>query len=248
MRFELDLSEGIDLSIFVLGDFRPWVTDTKYFSLPADGVAFDVGANIGSVALKLAQKLPSGLIYAFEPTEYAYSKLLRNIQLNPSFSPRIVPIHAYLSDISSERCDLTAYASWKVDGKAAEYHAIHKGTVKSSGSVPSWSIDDFVREKSIQRLDLIKIDTDGHELKVLLGARKSLKEFSPTVIFEIGLFIIEEMGIEYEQYHRYLTDLGYDLINSKGGHTVDMNNYWKEIPLLATTDIIAIPRGKRSVS
>ena len=63
-----------------------------------DGVIFDVGANIGSLTFNFAQLVPKGLVFAFEPTDYAFKKLLRNLSLNPVIAKRIIPIQQFLSD------------------------------------------------------------------------------------------------------------------------------------------------------
>src|SRR5882672_8081783 len=82
INYQVDLSEGIDLSLFVFGSFQNHVTSTRYFSLPADAVVFDIGANVGGIALRFAQRVPYGFVYAFEPTAYSYQKLLTNLSLN----------------------------------------------------------------------------------------------------------------------------------------------------------------------
>ncbi len=66
--YEVDLSEGVDLSLFLFGNFQGHVTNKKYFTLKDDAVIFDVGANIGSMAFRFAQQAPQGRVYAFEPT------------------------------------------------------------------------------------------------------------------------------------------------------------------------------------
>lgn len=90
---------------------------------------------------------------------------------------------------------------------------------------------------------MIKIDTDGHEYQVLQGAAKMLKDCHPIIIFEIGLYLLAERTIKFEQYYEFLTSHGYNLINSKNGRVVTTKNYLKEIPLNYTTDIIAITTG-----
>ena len=239
--YEVDLSEGIDLSLFLFGNFQSYVIQNKYFSIEKDAIVFDVGANVGSMALRFAQGASEGHVYAFEPTDYAFKKLQRNLSLNPKLAERISAVQQFLSDQSKSDPQILAYASWKVDGSANNSHPLHGGTIKSAESVPAITLDHFCTQNQIQRIDLIKIDTDGHEHKVLKGARKTIKKYLPFVVFEIGGYVMKEQELEFEQFHDYFESLRYSLLNTKNGKKINLQNCSNQIPLRATTDIIAIP-------
>ncbi|MFC1813990.1 FkbM family methyltransferase [Thermodesulfobacteriota bacterium] len=244
ISYEVDLTEGIDLSLFLFGNFQSYITGNKYFSLKKDAVVFDIGANIGSMTLKFSQMTPHGRVYAFEPTDYAFNKLLRNISMNPELSKRIIPVQSFVRDRSEPDHQIEAYASWKVNGKSSDTHPLHGGTIQTADAVSGITLDDFCEKEDIQRVDLIKIDTDGHELRVLRGARKTVEKFFPYIIFEVGLYVMEEQGIVFKKYFDYFSSLDYILINSKNGKVIAIENYFKQIPLKATTDIIALPPGR----
>ncbi len=245
VRYAVDLSEGIDLSIYLFGNFQDHVTRQKYFSIPEDAVIFDVGANIGCMTLKFAQLAPRGHIYAFEPTYFAHRKLQRNMSLNPELEKRITAVQLFLSDQSCSDHRLKAYASWKVDGHRTETHLLHGGAVKSADLIPAVSLDDFCTNRQIEGVDLIKIDTDGHELQVLKGARKTIENYRPTVVFELGSYTLKEQNESFQQYLDYFSSLHYTLINSKNGKKITGDNVYQQIPLLATTDVIAIASNGR---
>lgn len=81
IHWDLDLSEGIDFAIFLLGGLE-LRTLRLYRRLvqPGDTV-LDVGANIGAHALPLARLVgASGRVVAFEPTQFAFCKLQRNLE------------------------------------------------------------------------------------------------------------------------------------------------------------------------
>ncbi len=241
IHYDIDLSEGIDLSLFVFGNFQSHVLGTRYFSIPRDAVIFDVGANIGSMCLNFAKRAPEGRVYAFEPTEYAYNKLLRNLSLNPDIAARIRAVHAYVADQSAEAQPVTAYSSWKVDRLAVDVHPVHGGLSRPAEVTRVVTIDEFRRDQGIERVDLIKTDTDGHELGVLEGARETLHNYRPVVVFEIGDYLLREQGHHFGQFLKLFEPLGYRLINLKNGMQVTLENYGREVPLKATTDLIALP-------
>ena len=96
----LDLSEGIDLSIFLFGSFQANVTDSIYKNIISSKLKkkqsiniIDVGSNIGDKSLTLANKLinkkiSNFKIFSIEPTYYAFKKQIRNINLNPSLKKK----------------------------------------------------------------------------------------------------------------------------------------------------------------
>jgi FkbM family methyltransferase len=239
--YEVDLSEGIDLSLFLFGNFQSYVIQNKYFSLEKNAIVFDVGANVGSMALRFAQGAPGGHVYAFEPTDYAFKKLQRNLSLNPKLAERISAVQQFLSDETQSDPEIQAYASWKVDGSVKNSHPLHGGTIKPAESVSAITLDLFCTQNQIKNIDLIKIDTDGHEHKVLNGARKTIKKFLPFVIFEIGGYVLNEQQLEFKQFHDFFENFKYRLFNAKNGEEITIQNYSHQIPLRATTDIIAVP-------
>jgi FkbM family methyltransferase len=241
IHYEVDLTEGIDLSLFLFGNFQRHVIADNYFSMSAEAIIFDIGANIGSMALNFARMAPGGWVYAFEPTYYAFEKLKRNISLNPELDKRIRAVQLFVSDRSGPVHNIEAYSSWKIDGSVQKPHPLHGGMIRNTAGVAAITLDDFCIENQISRVDLIKIDTDGHELQVLTGARKTLGKYKPFLIFEIGLYTLNEHHIGFEQYFNCLKTFGYVLINSKNGNAITLDNYRRQIPLRSTTDIIAIP-------
>jgi len=239
--YEVNLREGIDLSLFLMGSFQGYIVGNNLFSLPNDAVVLDVGANIGSMALRFAQLAKQGHVYAFEPTDFAFEKLLRNVSLNPELSRRITPVQSFLSDHSEARCQIRVYASWKIDGTVAVKHPLHGGIIQPAEGVSAVTIDDFCKKRGLHRVDLIKIDTDGHELEVVRGAHKTIEKYRPCVIFEAGLYIMKEHKVAFELFFDYFSYRGYTLINCKNGKIITLDNYFKQIPLRYTTDIVALP-------
>jgi len=242
IRYEVDLTEGIDLSVFLFGNFQKHITNNKLFSLPKNAIVFDVGANFGIMSLQFAKTASYGHIYAFEPTHYAFKRLLKNLQLNPTIAQRINPIKSFLSDVTRKNPKITAFSSWKVGGKiGGKLHPVHFGATKSTVGVGAITLDDFCRREKITRIDFVKIDTDGHEYEVLKGATNTISKFRPVIIFEVGDYTLKEKNIDFNFFLDYFFRLNYKLYDTKSSKKLTRENYYSVVPHLSTTDLIAIP-------
>lgn len=245
IRYEVDPSEGLDLSMLLFGNFQRHVSRNSWVKIPKEGMILDVGANVGFMSLQYAQLVPAGLVYAFEPTAYAYAKLKRNLSLNPVLEAIVKPVQAFLSSGDGGDDVPTAYSSWRIDGSAKEnLHPVHGGTPMPAGEVPVITLDAFCAAEALRRIDFIKIDTDGHEYAVLNGAVDILRRFRPAVILEIGLYIMEERGLNFGDYNSFFTRLGYELYNAANLKPVTPGNYLRRIPRWGTIDLLALPASE----
>lgn len=137
-------------------------------------VVLDIGANVGLHALRLAHRVgPSGRVFAFEPTGYAYRKLAKNASLNPDFS--LTPLQLALSNEHRQGVEIHCRSSWRMDGSRAD---------NETSVVDLIPLDEWVARQALNRLDLIKIDVDGFEGPIFDGGRETLKRFRPTIIAE----------------------------------------------------------------
>jgi len=242
IMYEVDLSEGTDLSLFLFGSFQKHVTESKLLSIPKDATIIDVGANFGLMALPFAQLAPQGKVYAVEPTHYAIEKLKRNLSLNPELAKRIEVINAFVSTRSSEHSDMKAIASWKVNGEnASVIHPLNMGAVKPTEGVGSIALDDLCKRENLTRLDFIKMDTEGYESDVLKGSAEAIAKYRPQIIFELGLYSMTERGIDFSFFSNYFDKLNYRMYDSDSKALITLANHKKYVPAKATIDIIAIP-------
>jgi len=162
----------------------------------ADGVFLDVGANIGEFSVAMAIAKPFARIIAIEPNAAIRTSLLQNIEINSLGNVMCVPVA--FGDAS---CTQTLYSC---DDSALTSLVAFTPTHVATAQVEVCTLDDFVKSQSLNRIDLIKIDVEGYELKVLSGASNSLAQFRPSIILEINSITSKAAGFE-------LTDL-FDLL------------------------------------
>lgn len=243
VRWELDLDEGIDFSIWLLGVFEPSMV-RQYSTLLRDGaVAIDVGANIGSHTLHLARAVGiRGRVVAVEPTDFAFAKLNRNIALNPDLEPRIAAVQAMLVERESPAVPDPVYSSWPLVG-AGDKHPLHLGALKSCTGARSTSLDALVTMLRLERIDLIKIDIDGYECTMLRGAQRTLCRFRPRIVMELAPYVLEERGASLGELLELLAGAGYALgdLASAASLPLDAARLGRLIPRGGSINVLVTP-------
>lgn len=241
IRWRLDLREGIDLSIYLLGVFEH-ATQRAYRRCvrPGDTVV-DIGANVGAHTLPFARLVgETGRVLAFEPTAFAFRKLAANIALNEALSHRIVSRQAML--VAHARDDLppALYASWHLFDQDAA-HPKHKGHLMPTTGASTISLDAALAEAGVARVDLIKLDVDGHEHEVLAGATDTLTRHQPIIVMELAPYLFRDQPGAFDTIVTILRDGGYSFHDLAGRHTLPLDTAQLEalIPDGASRNIIA---------
>ena len=213
LRWHLDLTEGIDLAIYLFGRFESR-TVRVFRQLVQDGdVVIDVGANMGANTLELARCVgPSGRVIAFEPTDFAFERLKRNLALNPELSRRVTAERAILGTGGRAQKRQAFYSSWPlVTGAGPEepLHPRHRGRLQSAASASQWSLDDYLRASGITSVRLVKLDVDGNERSVLEGAKATLETLQPDFVMEVAPYVLDEHPGSLETIVGLFRDAGY---------------------------------------
>lgn len=172
--------------------------------LDSESVFFDVGANVGIYSYLASKYILPENIHAFEPMPNYFESLkklfskshVRNIALSNTSGVFDLKIPAIKGKKFTARATLNT--QFKEDDEDANASMIIP--------VKTQTLDAYCLENSLNRLDLIKIDVEGHESSVLEGGKNTIMRFKPTLIVEI------------EQRHHqdniagtinYVCDLGY---------------------------------------
>jgi len=163
-------------------------------------VAVDVGANLGFMSGILSKLTgPGGQVHSFEPSPRTYSKLLSVIRTN-NYSN----VSPYNAGCGKSEQTMTLYcpassgnATLRPDAKMAQ-------TALQEQTVRILKLDDFLGPK-LDRLNFIKIDTEGFELEVLVGASELVRRYKPIIYIELGSLYSSSS----EDAVRLLRDFGY---------------------------------------
>lgn len=246
IRWQLDLSEGIDFSIYLLGTFeRSTVAALHKLVRPGDFI-FDIGANIGAHTLPLAARTGStGRVFAFEPSDFAFEKLKKNLALNPGLEGQTRVYQILLSTADTPCLEPEIYASWPLQPRG-QVHAKHRGRLVSTARAAVDTLDNFAQRQGIERLDLIKIDVDGHESQVLTGALQTLAKFRPVLLLEVSPYVHSKECHHFAALLALLERFGYELEDVDTGRSVPLDASQLEQLIPDGSSINAIARAKTS--
>jgi FkbM family methyltransferase len=218
------------------------INQIKEFISPSDTV-FDIGANAGLLSLPIAKHIvPNGTVYSFEPDPELYVQLCENIELN-NLQNIIVEQSALQDDASLKIIKLHKRRAIHDDGRTNFGLSTIQNNVEyvvGSHFVPTTTIDNFVISKNISNINLIKIDVEGAEFKVMNGARNSIRNFHPIIVYEFSREIDKLTHttntkncfefIKQQEYSQYV------ILNSKKLQLIE--NYDENLP---DSDMLCIP-------
>jgi FkbM family methyltransferase len=222
LRWVLDLREVIDFSIWLIGAFELGTVRAYQRLLRPGQTVLDVGANVGAHTLHFARTVgPTGKVYAFEPTDYAFAKLNANVAANPELVPRIVCCQTMLTEANGQDIP-PLYSSWPLVEEES-LHALHGGRLMSASKARSMSLDSCLAEAGVDHVDLIKIDIDGFECGMLRGARDTLARMRPTIVMELSPHQLDENNSSIEELVEVLAAAGYALEDLTSGKPLPMS-------------------------
>ncbi len=151
-------------------------------------VFLDVGANVGYYSVLAGKVNENTTIYSFEPSKGPQYFLKRNIELN-----KLEKAHFSNVAVDDEVGETDFYEEKNLKYPYLEYHASGIGNVENTWGITNFkkykvkktTLEKFVEENSLTKVDLIKIDTEGTEDRIIKGGLGILKKFEPVVICEV---------------------------------------------------------------
>lgn len=164
----------------VLGDPADPFFSLALARLARDATVFDIGANIGATVIAAAQA--AGRVFAFEPQASTFSCLKKTVEAN-----RLSNVSIFDLALGANEGEAIFFTNLN-SGSAS--HLVTSDTLdrRSETKVRMTTLDRFVAEHEIARIDLIKIDVEGFEIDVLEGAKRTLETLKPAVIVEFNAF------------------------------------------------------------
>lgn len=210
IEWELDLSDWPDWCLYFHS-----ATDSPLgvLSYVKEGdVVIDVGGNIGQTALPLALAVgDSGKVISFEPFPHTRRRFYRNLELNPGLHVTVEPLA--LGDARG-----TAQMI-----RSCETNSGGNQIAEEGEQVPIVTLDEYVSE--MDRVDFIKVDVEGYELKVLEGASNMLDRHHPHLYLELDDAALSRQGANAQQLLNFLARKGYQIVDAASGGSVNSDRH-----------------------
>ena len=214
----------------------------------ATPVVFDVGANVGDYSAMVHSFIPSARIYAFEPAASVYQQLVQNLSAVDNFK-------AFNFGFSDEEKTLDLH-SYTVEGQAVSLISsidrrlptqVLKVEAIDTESIEVRTLDSFCTSESIEHIDFLKLDVEGHEVAVLRGAKSMLDRCAISMIqFEFGPANIYSRTYFYN-FWSMLSDK-YNLFRIVPGGVVPITHYGEHLEIFLTTNYFAMRKDALYVS
>ncbi len=203
MKVMLDPTQSMDMRLYFDGDYEPETLAAVERLSPSGGTVIDVGANIGLISLWAARCVgAAGRVVSIEPSSWAMARLSANARL--SQMGNITPVLGASSNRIGQG-SMFVINGYRIDDAVTNTHE----------QVTFYTIDQIVGDQGLERVDLIKIDTDGYELDVLRGAATTLARFRPAIIFEMGPSALERAGSCYRDLIAFIEGFGYTICDEQ---------------------------------
>lgn len=176
--------------------------------IPADGIVLDVGTHAGQFAKLFAGIAPEGHVYGFEPGAYPRAIASRVLRWKGLHN---VTLHAF--GLGEAEATLSLSTPLKASGSLG-FGLAHIGSDESDTPVRRETIhiktvDGFIAEQSLDRVDFIKADIEGHEGPMLRGAQHCLETHKPALLIEMQDSTLNRSGDSRQSLLHMLQALEY---------------------------------------
>lgn len=184
---------------------REWI---KSFLKPGM-ICYDLGANIGFYTLLSAYlTFPNGKVISLEPVSKTFERLKVNVDINDKISNAVSCYKIAASNSSDEleiftaSKDLYAWNSLVEPNNKEDYIKEIIKTIR---------LDSLFENENLPIPDFIKIDVEGWEENVLIGAKQILTKFSPTLLIEFTKDNLLRANSSFQKLINLLSNYGYSL-------------------------------------
>jgi FkbM family methyltransferase len=169
-------------------------------------VVVDIGAHAGQFSKLFARMAPAGHVYAFEPSAYARSVMSPAVACNGPRNITLIP-----SGLGEQAASLVLHTPLK------RSHSLGFGTAHLGvGAGPTvdqtidvTTLDAFAQSRALSRLDFIKADIEGWELRALKGGEATLRRFLPALYLEVDEALMQRAGDTPDGLFNWLAAIGY---------------------------------------
>jgi FkbM family methyltransferase len=157
---------------------------------------FDIGANEGQTAAHLSELFPAARIYSCEPSSRTFEKMKTRVQ----GIPNVTPIRTAVG--SNEGTVKFKITGASVNSSILDYHKPTGGDIIcDEEEVPLRTVAGICAEHKIDKIDLLKIDTQGYDMQVMMGTEAMLKAH------KVGVVLTEVLMVQMYEGQAWFHDI-----------------------------------------
>ncbi|MBC8481930.1 MAG: FkbM family methyltransferase [Planctomycetes bacterium] len=197
------------------------------------GAAFiDIGANVGyftAVGASCVGK--TGQVHCFEPIPNYFAHIQKIIELNPDY--KIIANNLALGEENSQ-VSIASHQN-NIGASSIVPNFVPKEDVSKTLNIQVRRLDEYIKENKLTNISLIKIDTEGFEFPVLLGASQFFEQNKnnlPFIIAEITPRAFELMKKDLNELKDFMASYGYKTYAICGRHKIDIAKLTKQTDVL----------------
>jgi FkbM family methyltransferase len=241
-KIECDIRDHVQQKIYFFGVYEPLEMYLFNSCIKKDDIVIDAGANVGIYTLNLLSSVgPNGQVHSFEPVPENFKSLSKN--LNLSENPKQVILNNNALWNKEETLEF----------KLAPEHSNNVGSFTTGnveGALRSFkcsaiTLDSYVKNKNLSKVNAIKMDIEGAEKFALQGGLETIKKFRPIVCMEINRSACTKMGYPAEDLIAPFKDLNYKIFFISGNLK---NSGWvQDISSITQGNILLIPNEIENV-
>jgi FkbM family methyltransferase len=236
LKFHLYLGHDLSRQLFIAGCYEPNSFRILDELLQTGMTVVDIGAHEGLFSLFAAHKVgPDGVVLAVEPSARERSRLNDNVQINGLKQVKISPV-AITDKGGSAHLKVAIH---KHSGQNTLGDYVHKGVSEiREEEVLTQSLGTLFSEQGIVQADLLKIDAEGSEALILMGAKELIEAQQPIILFEFVPAALTAQKTSAEELIGFLRGLGYRLFQfARDGRLEESQSPDKE-------ELIAFPQKR----
>lgn len=241
--WRLDATHYLDREILKTGVFEATSTRWVQQIVKPGMIVADVGANFGYYTILLSRLVGStGQVYAFEPSRRFRERLVDHLERNRCTN--VLVVDCGLSDSSESKElyheDSCSPALFSMGGQPLDVE-VEMAKLRT--------LDDYVGETKIQRMDFMKVDIEGYESRFVKGAEETLRKFRPIILMEFNHLHLLTVGSGVDRLADQLKVLGYVLYNERTGKPYKFPNEFliDAMNCAHSVNIICLPNQSNNV-
>lgn len=195
---------------FVVGNYEPSTVDFLLSHIPNDGVFLDLGTNAGYFSILINESKANSSVFAFEPSTKAIQFIKAHIEKN-----KINRLKLYECAVCETNKDIY-FTESEYESSNTYIENSTNPIIKDSKrrKVEGISLDFFTAKEKLHKIDLIKIDVEGAEADVLIGAKNTILTYKPIILLsthnlylegidEKCKMILDSYNYNYSEYYYF---------------------------------------------